>query len=161
MSLYETLCKLSENPRKIIGGGMTDNLLFNLETKEIKSRGLCVLVKEELLLDTDEKIFLPKELLSEEEKQNPWQKLQKLYNQFYVSVPWGHSKRSYFLPKKSDELTEKELSRGVFRNEARTKLEAYILLGALEGIFKWPNESHWFWKGNNGLVVYKEWMEVK
>ena len=59
MSLYETLCKLSENPRKIIGGGMTDNLLFNLETKEIKSRGLCILGKEELLLDTDEKIFLP------------------------------------------------------------------------------------------------------
>lgn len=140
---------------------MTDNLLFDLKTKEIKSKGMCILGKEELLLDTEEKISLPTELLSAEEKQNPWQKLQELYDQFYVSVPWGRSKRSYFLPKKSDELTEKELSRGVSRNEARTKLEAYILLGALEGIFKWPDESHWFWKGNNSLVVCREWTEVK
>ena len=161
MSLYKTLCRLSETPRKIIGGGMTDNLLFDLKTKEIKSKGMCILGKEELLLSTEEKISLPTELLSAEEKQNPWQKLQELYDQFYVSVPWGHSKRSFFLPKKSDELTEKELSRGVSRNEARTKLEAYILLGALEGIFTWPDESHWFWKGNNGLVVYREWTEVK
>ena len=140
---------------------MTDNLLFDLKTKEIKSKGMCILGKEELLLDTEEKISLPTELLSAEEKQNPWQKLQELYDQFYVSAPWGHSKRSYFLPKKSDELTEKELSKGISRNEARTKLEAYILLGAIESIFKWPDESHWFWKGKNGLVVYREWMEVK
>ena len=161
MSLYETLCKLSEHPQKIIDGGMTDNLFFDLENKEIKSRGMSILRTGKITLESGETMILPRELLSEEEKRDPWMKLQNLYDQFHSSLPWGNCRKSYFLPKRSDELTAKELSDGIPRSEARIKLEAYILLGSLSGIFDWPCDSHWFWKGKNGLIVYRNWMEVK
>lgn len=163
MSVYRIISDLSKRYAKIANGGFTDNITIDLDKRIIRSGRLNLLEQEKIVLD-DRTTYEIKghPFLSETEKQNPWETLQELYDQYITSSPWGSSKKSYFIPKRSDELTNEELSRGIPRNEARIKLEAYILLGSLEGVFEWTNPEHWFWKGENGLVVYRKWiMEEK
>lgn len=89
---------------------------------------------------------------------NPEVEVQALYDKYVCSKPSTSNKKSYFIPKKSDELTFEELINGMDREEARCKLETFIVCCALTGTWQWKQESHWFWKGKRGLIIYRKWV---
>lgn len=89
---------------------------------------------------------------------DPEKEIQLLYDNYIYSKPGVGNKKSYFIPKKSDELTFEELINGMDREEARCKLETYLVCLAMQGMWEWKQESHWFWKGKRGLIIYRKWV---
>lgn len=168
MSLYGILCKISQNPQKIKGGGFSDLLTFDLKNKDIRSKHFFIMkngkvtCKSIQMEDGTTYDLADIELLSQKEIENDDQFLhiQDLYNDYLYSRPSSHANfaNSNFRCKKSDELTFDQLLNGKARNEARYRLEAYILLGSVSKIFLWPNPEYWFWKGTQGLVLYRDWI---
>lgn len=160
MSVYKTLVELADEHTKIVGGGYTDFLIFDFEKKDIRSKKKYVVKNGKLIVD---KIFLEDgreisfaevELISEEEKN---QNIQTLYDNYIYSCPTGMEAKSHFRPKTSDELTFEQLLNGAKRSVERCKLEAFIVLGN----YQWINENHWFFKGDNGMILHRDWFIKK
>lgn len=165
MSLYEILCEITKKPQKIKCGGFSDLLTFDLKEKTIRSKRLLIVEKGKLVCNTIELedgtcYDLTQVPFFIEKNDDQLAYVQKLYDDFLNSRPSAHADyaNTNFRCKKSDELTFEQLLTGKVRNEARCCLEAYILLGAISGIFEWNNPNHWFWKGERGLVLYREWL---
>lgn len=165
MSVYNTLCELAEKHTKVKGGGYSDTFSYDLKEKSIRSKGKYIVknghfIIEQIVLETDEVIDLTGELLADHEMQmeNQWEVLQQLYDSYLYSRPCVCSGKSNFKAKTSDELTFEQLINGESRNVAKCRLEAFIILGAICRIFEWSNPQHWFWKGKNGLIIYRDWL---
>ena len=155
-SLYETICDIAENAV----------FVFDLKEKTMKNGRTTVIdntkILDTLKLENGEEIILPHTpILSEREMKEPFDRVQELYDQYRVSFPSNTKVKSNFIALRSDEMTFEELRKGIPRNLARTKLEAYILLGSIHGIFKWKDETHWFYHGERGLILYREWLGGK
>lgn len=158
MSVYAILCHLADEHTKLIGGGYTDFLTFDFEKGNIKSKKKYIvkngeLAIDEISLEDGRKISLKeKELITEEEKN---QDIQTLYDNYICSRPSWIDAKSHFTPKTSDELSFEQLLNGEKRSVERCRLEAFVILGN----YQWPNEEHWFFKGNNGMVLYRNWFK--
>lgn len=93
---------------------------------------------------------------------DPWEMLERLYDNFYHSCPGAWSKRDgrYFKAKPGDEMSFIELAQGEPRHIARAKLEAYVLCAVLAGMLKWNQRfGSWFWKSkqHEDFVLLKKW----
>lgn len=155
-SLYRTICDIAEEVC----------FVFDFKEKTMKSGHITVINNTKILdtfkLENGEEVKLPHtHILSEREMEKPFDKVQELYDQYRVSFPSNTKVRSNFMALRSDGMTFEELRKGIPRNLARTKLEAYILLGSIQEIFKWPDETHWFYRGKRGLILYREWLGRK
>lgn len=155
-SLYRTICDIADEVC----------FVFDFKEKTMKSGHITVINNTKILdtfkLENGEEVILQHTpILSEREMEKPFDKVQELYDQYRVSFPSNTKVRSNFMALRSDEMTFEELRKGIPRNLARTKLEAYILLGSIQEIFKWPDETHWFYRGERGLILYREWLGRK
>ena len=60
-----------------------------------------------------------------------------------------------------EELTDEQLMFADRREITHAALEGYILCMILNGQFKWPENTGWFWqsKKDSDLVILKKWIE--
>lgn len=87
--------------------------------------------------------------------------LKELYAAYRVSIPSERSerkRRGYFYAKPVEELTDEEMCSGEPRELARVKLETSVLCYKLNGQFVWPDDSKWFYRDGD-FVLLKEWFE--
>lgn len=168
MSVYAILCDLAEKHSKIVGGGSTDLLQFDLENKSVFCGRKAIIDKGKLCQDFIELtngevvLFQGESFIDEKDYIEPYNQIEILYGEYRKSVPSKNSdtRKSNFIGLSADELTFEELRDGESRILAGYKLEGYILFGAIERKFPWKNEKHWFWKSENvpGLILYKKWL---
>lgn len=89
-----------------------------------------------------------------------WEYVEELYSNYKKSLPSGRmtEESRYFKPGKLEDITDILAAPGMYRT--KTLLEAYVLLGGLEGQLKMPNEKYYFWQSDKDkdLVVLKKWI---
>ena len=107
---------------------------------------------------TDDMELLPEHLKGKD----AFQVVEKLYSDYYRSIPGKTSKKEghmYALP--AEGLTFDDYLNRIDRNVAQGKLESFIVLAAAEGLFHW--ERGWFWQSaaNKKLIIYKKWTVAK
>lgn len=87
---------------------------------------------------------------------NPVEELERLYEEYYASLPSGKDNSKFFYALPVDELTTEQMVIGERRSEAKKKLECFVfcLCRQMDPWFK-----GWFWKSkqNPNLVVLKDW----
>lgn len=90
--------------------------------------------------------------------------IESLYKNYKYSLPSERSdskRRVYFKALAVDELTDEQLILADRREIAQAALEGYILCMIINGKFKWPDDTGWFWQSKNDedLVILKKWIE--
>ena len=168
-TLYSALCSMADMHTKVIGGGHTGQLKIDLEEKTVKTGNKAIIYKgilnEDFLEFADGTAIVLADLpfVDESDYKDPYEKVKQLYINYKKSVPTKEStKRKYnFKALSFDELSMKELMTGENRVIASYKLELYILLGTVAGVFEWKNANHWYWKcpSELGLILYKKWFK--
>lgn len=91
--------------------------------------------------------------------------IEQRYAAYKHSVPSERSEshRHYYfeaLPEK--ELSDEDMMYGERREQARCKLELYVLIQLLAGNLYWDNSlGTWFWrsKDDNDLIILRDWIE--
>lgn len=92
---------------------------------------------------------------------DPYAEIERLYAQFKRSVPSRHDRldKGSFKACSGDQLSYQELESNMPRQEARLRLEGFILLTASLGLLKWKNPAHFFWQGTDpDLIIYRDWI---
>ena len=92
---------------------------------------------------------------------NPYLEIERLYAQYKRSVPAKRERinKGPFKALSSDQLTMWELENNMPRMEARVQLEAFICLGACEGLIPWHIPNHFFWQGSDpDCIIYRNWI---
>lgn len=92
---------------------------------------------------------------------DPYQEIERLYAQYKRSVPskQEHLNKGSFKALSADKLSMHELENNLPRVEARIQLEAFICLGACEGIIPWRVPNHFFWQGRDpDCIIYRNWI---
>lgn len=87
--------------------------------------------------------------------------LDDLYHQYKYSLPGERdSGNHYFKALSAALLTDEQLIYGMPRLEARVRLEAYVMLAALQGFIKWENDNYWFWQSDkdSDFIILKQWL---
>ena len=90
--------------------------------------------------------------------EDPWETLQKLYDNFVNSVPHKEKTKWHFKGKRVDELSYEQFMNNEDRIKAGYRLEAFIIMASVSGLLIWNNPKHWFWKGKRGLIIYRDWI---
>lgn len=93
---------------------------------------------------------------------NPWEMLERLYDNFYHSRPsaWADKNGKYFKAKPGEDMDFVELAQGEPRHIAKAKLEGYVLCAVLAGLLRWnPLYGNWFWRSpqHEDLRLLKVW----
>lgn len=88
-----------------------------------------------------------------------------LYEEYKYSVPSERSEsrsRGYFSALREDELSDEDMMFGKPREVCMCRLELEIISQIFLG-FKWDEKKmgKWFWQGNNGVVLLRDWFENK
>lgn len=177
MSIYKALIELSKSHTRLKKGGWADLMTFNLKDKTIKNGKTIILERgerkcSEIELINGNKYQLSNELINETDlmeygiencKENPYEVIQILFNQFKSSVPSEHSEygKFNFYCKPVDELTMKEMINGIPRLEAYYLLEGYVMLASLSDWIEWKEPKHYFWQcpTDKKLIIYRNWIE--
>ena len=169
MTIYEILIELSHNHCKFKGKntGYADLLKFDLKNKTI-SNGNTVIIKNGKVIVDEIKLTDGREYVGLADMElihkcdDFYGELESLYEQYYSSVPNKHTQfsRNNFYAKDVDNLSMRELVRGLPRIEAQYRLEAFVLLHALSSNIQWECEEHFYWQSNKNknLIIYKEWV---
>lgn len=92
---------------------------------------------------------------------DPYQEIERLYAQYKRSVPSKQEllNKGPFKALSADKLSMHELENNLPRVEARIQLEAFICLGACEGIIPWRIPNHFFWQGRDpDCIIYRNWI---
>lgn len=142
MTIYDRLVQSVENG---------EYFSVNLETKSLR------IGKEMVINEGNYSGELIGDLLC-----NPWEMLEKLFINYYLSRPgaWSERKKSYFAAKNVKEMSDIELACGESRLVAQAKLEGFVLCAVLSGLFTWNRlYGNWFWKSKRypELVLLKSW----
>lgn len=149
MTLYDILVHLSQERR--------ENIHVYLHSKSLKVGKKVIIdngeVKQyEIISGGDKYEFdcLIKDILD----------LDELYAQYKTSIPSEQDNRKgYFKALSASELTDAQLVLGMPRFEARTRLEAYVLLASMVGNLKWPNPNHWYLTGKDkDFVILRKYV---
>lgn len=92
--------------------------------------------------------------------------IEALYNRYQHSIPSERSdgqRKAYFQALPEQELSDEDMLYGECREEARIKLELYILCAILNGSLKWDKiaRDKWFWQSPrySSLILLKQWIE--
>lgn len=139
---------------KSITSGANFNVDFKL--KQLKIRGKVI---EDLDYDSVEKFENIKDWLC---------KLEDLYYDYYNSIPTSNSKRrkQYFKAKRIDEIDMDGMKSPLYREEARARLEIFILFSLLNGTFSYDkileikeNKDDWYYQSpiQKDLIINKYW----
>ena len=175
-SVYDGLVRIGRCRGKLYGtGGRRANMMrFDLTSHCVFAGNCCLLRRGELLkreLETSSvKVTFPEGipwLTCDERNCDP----ETLYDTHYLSRPNGSEKfmHSNFPAKDVDEMSDDELTAGVPRDEARIRLEAWVLCAALDGTLEgyvtgkpnWKPGSIWWSRHDKGneheLVIRTEW----
>lgn len=92
---------------------------------------------------------------------DPYLEIERLYAQYKRSVPTKREQinKGPFKALSSDQLTMWELENNMPCMEARVQLEAFICLGACEGLIPWKIPNHFFWQGSDpDCIIYRDWI---
>lgn len=167
-TLYEVLLEMAKKPSHIVGFGDSDLLSFDLDKKDIKSKGKYIMMDGKLKVDelelTDGRHYDLKniKLIDEKDKPIPLESIEELWHRYYISVPSQRSQRSRcnFKAKHETEMSFFEMF-GASRTYAQYELEAFILLNSLVNTFEWKNKNHFFWKSERypQLIIFKTWVK--
>lgn len=107
--------------------------------------------------------FLGKESVMGSE--DPLSTIEHLYSRYKRSIPGEMERRrgrrgSWFQALPLERLSDDDMLYGERRDEARFRLEAYVLLTICSGELRWnPEWGSWFWKSpaDRDLVLLKDW----
>lgn len=119
--------------------------------------------RKPIMINGKSKIPFGKEKTSTEDCLN---KIEELYHLYESSIPSEKSdnRKNYFVAKKLEDLTSKELLFGSRREEAKANLETYFLLSIIDGSLVWDedNMGKWFWKSkiHGNLIVLRRWLQT-
>ena len=99
---------------------------------------------------------------------DPLGTVERLYSRYKRSIPGEKERRrdrrgSWFQALPLERLSDDDMLYGERRDEARFRLEAYVLLTICSGELKWdPEWGSWFWKSpaDRDLVLLKDWFPV-
>lgn len=113
---------------------------------------------------TDLPAGLPEEETESTEK--VLQTIESLYQQYRHSIPSERSagrRKNWFKALDESELDADDMLYGAYREPARVKLEAFVLLASITGRLTWNRETmgeNWFWqsKKHPDLVILKNWV---
>lgn len=168
MTIYDVLIELSKVHCRFKGKhtGYADLLKFDLAKKTV-SNGNTIIIKDGKVVIDEIKLTDGREFTGLQNMElihsdsDFYEELESLYEQYYASVPNQYSQfsRNNFIAKDLDHLSMRELVNGLSRVEAQYRLEAFVLLSAINGEIPWENEKHFFWqsKQNKNLIFYREW----
>ena len=164
-TVLDFIIGLADRRIKFKGGGWVNQLNFDLENKTIKNGNTYIikngiLTRKEINLINGEVYDLSDiPLIDKDLYKNPYVVIEDMYEKLKSSIPSSNFRFSNFKfkPKEKIELTNlKDI-------ESSTKalycLQAYILLGSIENMIPWENDNHFFWKGKNGVIVYRDWIK--
>lgn len=103
------------------------------------------------------------ETQNEQTERSVLEVIQELYDEYKYSYPSARNiqkRKRYFKCLSVDEMTDEQMIMGEDRELAQAKLETYVLLCILDGSLTWTEDmGTWFWKGNNGLVLMRKWVD--
>lgn len=88
------------------------------------------------------------------------EELEQLYEKFKYSKlePYAKYARENFVAvSDNDKLTREQFENAEDRQPARVRLESYVMFHDFSRFF--TNEKHHYWKSNNGLTLYREWVK--
>lgn len=99
---------------------------------------------------------------------NDWlSKLEELYYDYNYSIPSGRTKsKVYFKAKNIDEIDMKGMNAPFNREEARARLELFVLFSLVNGSFSFEkilenreNKEEWFYQSSiqKDLIINKYW----
>ena len=164
MTVFEFLKQAAQSHSGIVGGGRTDEIRFELTTRNIWSGMKAIVLGgkiacERIALENGETFQLDDLIRFDGD---PYAEIERLYAQYKRSVPSRHEKlnRGYFKVLSSEALTMRELEENMPRSQARIELEGFILLAASAGLISWDNPKHFFWRSQNDpdCIVYRDWI---
>ena len=151
MTLYDVLIKLAANG--------CDKIKIDLAAKTLMV-GKQIIIKDGELIQYKIKVgddkYEWKSLLTLEQ----CEELDKLYSQYKYSVPSERDNgRHYFRALSANELSDAQLVYGMNRLEARVRLEAYILLAAIEKLISWTDPSKFYYQGKDkDFIILKKYL---
>lgn len=149
MNCYEALINIAQN--------QYEKIYIDLSNKTAK-------VGRQVIIDcgivTRNKIIVGSDVYEFDDLISETQDINKLYHQYKYSMPSERDNgRHYFKALGVNQLTDAQLVVGMPRLEARIRLEAYILLASMSGMFKWADDSKWYWKGNDkDFIILKQYI---
>ena len=149
MNCYEALINIAQN--------QYEKIYIDLSNKTAK-------VGRQVIIDcgivTRNKIIVGSDVYEFDDLISETQDINKLYHQYKYSMPSERDNgRHYFKALGVNQLTDAQLVVGMPRLEARIRLEAYILLASMSGMFKWTDDSKWYWKGNDkDFIILKQYI---
>ena len=149
MNCYEALINIAQN--------QYEKIYIDLSNKTAK-------VDRQVIIDcgivTRNKIIVGSDVYEFDDLISETQDINKLYHQYKYSMPSERDNgRHYFKALGVNQLTDAQLVVGMPRLEARIRLEAYILLASMSGMFKWADDSKWYWKGNDkDFIILKQYI---
>ena len=149
MNCYEALINIAQN--------QYEKIYIDLSNKTAK-------VGRQVIIDcgivTRNKIVVGSDVYEFDDLISETQDINKLYHQYKYSMPSERDNgRHYFKALGVNQLTDAQLVVGMPRLEARIRLEAYILLASMSGMFKWTDDSKWYWKGNDkDFIILKQYI---
>ena len=150
MTYYEMLIELAQNDYS--------KIYIDLKNKILKV-GKQLLIENGNILQS--KVIVGDNVYECDEFISGYLDVDELYKQYKYSLPSERDgKNNYFKALSASLLTDEQLIYGMPRLEARVRLEAYLMLGVLQGLLKWENDNHWFWQSDKDkdFIVLKSWM---
>jgi len=168
MTLMETLLEIVKEPVRFHKGGYANLLNVNMLDRTIKN-GKIVIVKNGKIVPqtiklSDQREFVITEdmVLVNEDYEEVYNHIEKLYAEFKSSVPTDQERFSInnFKAKCFEELSLEEMINGINRDVARIHLECFILFSAMKEAIPWLNNKHWYWQSprDKELLIYKNWV---
>lgn len=92
--------------------------------------------------------------------------LHNLYRDYKYSVPTErskHSRKCYFKALTEREMPDEAMLYGYRREEARARLEIFVLCCIINGMLKWDEETmgKWFWQSeiDKDLIILRKWVD--
>ena len=173
-TLYDVLIDISKHhikfkSHKKIKYGYADLLNFDFTNKSIYNGKYFIMkegvvVRDEIILSNGNKYIIKDLPLIDESliEEDCFSTVEQLYANYKRSVPNKSDLylKSVFKALPDTELDFDDMLNNMPRNEAKYRLEAFILFGSLLGIFYWENDKHWYWQSKNDrdCIIYKEWI---
>lgn len=162
MTFYEILIQLSQSHIPFKGGGYCDGLNFDLKNKRIYKGDIVLMDKGKIIPQTLKlkggySFELKEEMEIFTQVDNPYEELERRYENFRYSVPNRYSEytKDNFEALDINDIPQEYFNRMYPRQLARVELEAFVMFQN----FPWENERHHYWQStqDKSLIIYKEW----
>lgn len=162
MSFYDVLIQLSQMHLKFKQGGYSDGLNFDLRQRRIYKGNIILMDKGKVIPQTLKfkggyEIELTEDMKVFDSVDNPYEELEKRYENFKYSVPNKYSEytKDNFIALNVNDIPDEYFYKQYPRQLARVELEAFVMFQE----FPWENEKYHYWQStqDKSLIIYKEW----